>query len=283
MKKIKLFLLVFVGLSITLVSCDKNSDSNNPTNYDQQSALAQNYAFIQDVYGDIFDLLCQATGDSALLASHAGTIAGATVTYDSIDNKFIFTFPTKSTNGKSGEFTADLNGDFQDVGTVTHISFNNYSVNGNLIQGTNDITNKGKIGGKGTTLGPVITYSDSISALILKGGDSISVAANYTVEWMLGANIFLVNDDQYLFSGAITGTTLNNPNKWFQATVNPANKVLFTPACQWIQSGIITSEMHTLDASNNPKITTTVINFGSGCDKQVMITMDGTSVTFDMP
>ncbi|MEI6696304.1 MAG: hypothetical protein WCO13_09555 [Bacteroidota bacterium] len=282
MKKMLLTLFVFIAITFVFTSCNKNTDTTNPLNFNQQSALAQNYAFIQDVYGDIFDLVCQASGDSALMASHTGTIAGATVVFDSITNKFIFTFPTKSTNGKAGEFTADLdgNGDFQEVGTVAHISFNDYKVNGNSVQGSNDITNRGKIGGKKTT-GTIITYTDSVFATIIKGADTIHVTANYNVDWSLG-DTSTVLDDQYLFSGSING--YSNPNKWFQADVSPTNKVLVTPACQWIQSGIISAQMHTLDASNNPKLTTVQIDFLPGCTKQVQVTMDdGSSITFDMP
>ncbi|MFZ4399003.1 MAG: hypothetical protein ACOYO1_03125 [Bacteroidales bacterium] len=281
MKKILLF--TFIAISAILTSCDKSSDSSNPANYDQQSLLAQNYAFIQDVYGDIFDLLCQATGDSALIASHVGNIAGATVVFDSINNKYVFTFPAKSTNGKTGEFTADLDGDFEDVGTVAKISFNNYKVNGNAVQGSNDITNRGKIGGKSTNLGPTITYSDSIYAQVIKGGETINVAAVFSVDWMLGDTL-QVNDDQYWFSGTITGTI--NPNKWFQSVVNPSNKVLIVPlaTCQWIQSGIITTTTHTLDANNNPLQSDIQIDFGTGCNNLVQITMlaDGTILTFPM-
>ncbi len=281
MKKILLSLFIFVAVLFTFISCNKNSDTTNPTNFDQQSALAQNYAFIQDVYSDIFDLVCQASGDSALMASHSATIAGATVVFDSIANKFVFTFPTKSTNGKTGEFTADLdgNGDFQEVGTVAHISFNDYKVNGNSVQGSNDITNRGKIGGKKTT-GTIITYSDSVFAIVIKGADTIHVTANYSVDWSMGDTTTIL-DDQYLFSGSITGYT--NPNKWFQSDVSPTHKVLVTPACQWIQSGIITTHTHTLDASNNPKVTTVEIDFGTVCDNSVKITMDdGTIINFPM-
>jgi len=279
MKKLNLFLFILIAVSFFNVSCDK--DSSNSANYDQQQALAQNYAFIQDVYSDIFDLLCQASGDSALMASHSGTISDATVNYNPLTKTFVFTFSAKSTNAKNGEFTAELDGDFQEVGTVAKITFNNYKVGGNLIQGSNNIINKGKIDGKKTT-GTIINYSDSVNAQIIKGGETINVSALYNVEWMIGDSTIL-SDDQYWFSGNISGSV--NPNKSFTATVlnNSTDRVLYTPECLYIQRGIINAVMNTLDENNNPKQTTVGIDFGTVCDNMVKITMqDGTIANFPM-
>lgn len=278
MKKLNLFLLIFITLSSIIVSCDDNEDPTNPTNYDQQQVLAQNYAFIQDVYSDIFDMLCQASGDSALMASGSGSIAGAIVTYTSGTEIFTFTFPAKSTNAKTGTFTADLDGDFQKKGTVAHITFDEFKVGGSLITGSNDITNTDVEGAK--TTGTTITYSDSIfNAKIIKGVDTITVNATYSVDWMIGDTTTLV-DDQYWFSGNIAGYA--NPNKSFTASVPTNSKVLVTPSCQYIQSGIVNAVTHTLDINNNPKTTTVSIDFGSGCDNLVTITMNGTIITFPM-
>ncbi len=281
MKKLHLFLVLGIALSFSMVSCNKSEDVTNTKNYDKQTALAKDYAIAQDVYSDIFDLLCQASRDSALKSSsHTSVIVGATVVYTPATKTFSFTFPTKATNGKSGNFTAvlDKNGNFEEVGTKAQITFSNYSVGGSTILGSNDITNRGKIGGK--TTGITITYTDSVyNAQIIKGADTISANAVYSVDWMLG-DTTTITDDQYLFSGTISGTVLHQ-NKSFTATVTANNKVLVTTACQYIQSGIVNAVMNTVDINNQPVVTNVIVDFitADGCANFVQINMDGIIIT----
>ena len=284
MKKLNL-LLLSVALSLTIISCDKSDNPSDPIipNYDKQTALAKDYSFAQDAYSDIFDLLCQASADTALKSSpYTSVVGGANVTFNPATKTYVFNFPAKSTNGKVGNFTAvlDKNGDFQEIGTKATITFDNYSVGGSLIQGSNEIINKNVSGNKNTASGFTISYSDSIhNSKIIRGTDTIIVNAAYTVDWELH-NLIDIDDDQYWYSGNISG--YSNPNKSFTAVVPATNRVLVAAACQWIQSGIITATTHTLDDNNTPKTTTFEINFGSACDSQVQITIDGTIATFDM-
>ncbi|MFZ4739571.1 MAG: hypothetical protein ACOYLE_00215 [Bacteroidales bacterium] len=283
MKKLNSIFLIF-ALSITIISCDKSDNPSDPIipNYDKQTELAKDYSFAQDAYSDVFDLLCQASVDSALKSpSHSSVIGGANVTYNPATKTYIFNFPSKSTNGKVGNFSAvlDKNGDFLEIGTKAAITFDNYSVGGSLIKGTNNIINK-NVSNKNTATGVTYSYTDSIqNSMIIRGTDTIFVNAAYTVDWELH-DIFTIDDDQYWYSGNISG--YSNPNKSFSAVVPTASRVLVAAACQWIQSGIITATTHTLDENNAPKTTTMIINFGTGCDKQVQITIDGTIATFDM-
>ncbi|MCP4180226.1 MAG: hypothetical protein GY756_20880 [bacterium] len=281
MKKLNLFLFIFIAMSLTIVSCD-DDDSTNPASYEQQQALAQDYAFMQDVYNDIFDLLCQASSDPTLMTSGSATIGGAAVTYDAATETYVFTFPViKTTNITTGSFTAVLNGNYKEQGTVANITFNNYSVGGNLVTGSNVIINTGTSVKK--TTGPTISYTDSVyNATITRGTEVINVDAVYYVDWMLG-DTTTTADDEYLFSGTANGSVVNS-SKSFSAVISANNKVLVTTACQYIQSGIIDAVMNTLDANNQAVQTNVTIDFitSDGCNNLVQVNTDGTIVTFPM-
>lgn len=277
MKKI-LILFFVLGLSgIIFVSCDKNDSTPD---YTQQSALAQDYAFIQGIYSDIFELLCQASGDSALIASGVGMIEGANVVYDSINHTYQFNFGTKkSINGKSGSFTAVSDGKFENQGTKTTVFFNDFKVGDSRVEGSNDITNQGKLSKKLSTL---IQFSDSITnAKVIKGSDTMVFNATYSVLWALN-DTTITTDDEYTFGGSVSGST--NTNKSFSASISPNNLILFTPACTHIVSGIITMVMTTLDSNNAPLTTNVSVDFitSDGCNNQISVNTNGTIVSFPL-
>jgi len=275
MKKLIILFFVIGIFGISIISCDKD---NTTTNYNQQTAIAQNYAFVQGIYSDIFKLVCLASGDSTLMASGTGVIGGANVVYDSVNHTYQFNFGTKkSINGKSGAFTADCDGNFQDQGTKTNISFNNFYVGNSRVEGSNDITNMGKLSKK---TGITILYSDSIhNAKIITANDTTIFNAGYSVSWSLN-NIFNTQDDEYTFGGFINGST--GPNKSFTANISPSNLIFFTPACSHIVSGIINMVMNTIDTNNAPVTTNVTVDFiqSDGCNNQIQVTTNGTIVSF---
>ncbi|NVN96155.1 MAG: hypothetical protein HXX18_12845 [Bacteroidetes bacterium] len=250
MKKINLF-LSFIALLFITVSCNKSDDPNAPVNYEQQQTLAKNYAFIQDVYGDIFDLLCRASDDSVLMASGNANIGGAVVSYTPSTHLYTFIFPS------SGSFEANLNGDFRNLGTVANITFNNYTVGGNPITGNIKITNTGVQGFKSSnTIGPIISFTDSIyNATITKGGEVINVNALFHIDWMMG-DTTIITDDQYKFSGNINGVV--SPYKSFSAVIQTGHEVIVNTISPYIQSGLINALMRTPNSDNNAAIETNV-------------------------
>lgn len=278
MKKNLILILLLSISGILFYSCDKNED--NQVDYSQQTTLAQNYAFVQGIYSDIFELLCQASDDSALIASGAGLIGGASVIYDSVNDTYTFEFGSiKSTNGKSGSFIADCDGDFKAQGTRTSIAFNNFYVGNSKVEGSNDITNMGKLSKK---TNPSLLYTDSVSnAKIISGNDTITFNAGYSVNWFVNDSVNLF-DDEYTFGGFVTGYT--NTNKSFKADVSPANLIIFTPSCTHIVSGIINMVMHTPNTSNGMDTTAVIVDFiqSDGCNNQIQVSTNGTIVSFPL-
>lgn len=280
----KLFILFFaISISALIIySCDKDS---NTANYTQQTGLAQDYAFVQGIYSDIFKFICQASGDSTLAATGVGMIGGANVIYDSINDKYTFNFGNiKSTNGKSGSFVADCDGDFQEQGTKTSISFNNFYVGNSRVEGSNDITNQGKLS---KTTGVTIQFIDSISnAIIIKGNDTITFNAGYSVAWALNSPTNPL-DDIYTFGGYISGST--NSGKSFTANISPNALIVFSPSCSHILSGVITMVMNTLDTNNTTVTTNVSVDFiqgdgpnNDGCNNQITVTTNGVIASFPL-
>ncbi len=280
MKKLYILFFAIIISSIIIYSCDKDS---NTANYTQQTGLAQDYVFVQGIYSDIFKLICLASGDSSLAVTGIGMIGGANVVYDSINDKYTFNFGNiKSTNGKSGSFVADCNGDFQEQGTKTSISFNNFYVGNSRVEGSNDITNQGKLS---KTTGVTIQYTDSITnAIIIEGNDTITFTAGYSVAWSLNSPTNPL-DDIYTFGGSISGST--NSNKSFSATISSNALIVFSPSCSHILSGIINMVMNTIDSNNAPVVTNVTVDFiqgdgpnNDGCNNQITVTTNGTIASF---
>lgn len=268
-----ILLVTFVGF-FWLTSCDK--ENNTTPDYTQQTELTKEYAFIQDIYSDIFDLICQATKDSLLNINGSGVIQGANVTFSQTNNTYLFNFGNTKTSDRSGKFEVNLNGDFQETGTKATVSFIDYKVGNKNVGGSNDITNMGKIVKK---TGMSIIYSDSIyNAKITNNTDTVSFNALYTVEWIIN-NPSTISDDQYLFGGSLTANT--NTGKSFTANITSNNRLLITTTCQWIVSGIINLVTTTLNSSNSPVVTNITVDFISsdGCNNQMSINIDGTIIT----
>jgi len=257
-------------------SCDK--DNNTTPDYSKQTELTKEYAFIQDIYNDIFDLISRATSDTALNLSGNGSIGGAAVTYFQGSNTYLFNFGGTKTNDKNGKFEVNLNGDFQETGTKATVSFIDYKVGNKNVSGSNDITNMGKIVKK---TGLSIIYTDSIyNAKITDNSDTVFFNAVYSVEWILN-NPLNSNDDQYLFGGYLTANT--NSGNTFTAIITSNNRLLVTTSCQWIVSGIINFTTTTLNSNNTPVVTNIIIDFISsdGCNNQISVNIDGT--IFNVP
>lgn len=274
MKKITTILICSIFCLFLFMSCVKE---NNPTpDYTQQTELTKDYAFVQDIYNDIFDLISQATSDSLLNTTGSGNIGGATVTFSQLTNTYLFNFGNIKTNDKSGKFEVNLNGDFQETGTKASVSFIDYKVGNKNVQGSNDITNMGKVVKKS---GISIIYTDSIyNAKITNNTDTVTLNAVYTVEWILN-NPLTTSDDQYLFGGQLSATT--NTGKSFVANIASNNRLLVTSTCQWIVSGIINMTTTTFDSNNAPVVTNITVDFISsdGCNNQILVNVDGSTFT----
>ncbi len=275
MKKTIMSLLMFAIIAIIVSSCNK--DNNSTTTTSVQTNLAQKVALIQGVYSHVFNLVCQASNDSAIM-SGLGHLNGATVTYNSGTHTFTFMYGNlKSSDSTSGVFVATVTeGNFQDSAATCLITFNGYSVNGYTFQGSNSITNLG-----GTT---IKTFTDSITnTKIVKGTDTTTFNGSYKIEWDNGVSTPSFSDDQFTFQSDNFNVVTNN-NCTVTGNISPANKLRITTQCQYIVYGIINMTMHSLDSSNQNVTNVVTIDFitADSCNPQVNVTVDNTQYSFPL-
>jgi len=275
MKKSIMSLLMIAIFAFMVSSCNKDNNSTSTTSV--QTNLAQKVALIQGVYSHVFNLVCQASNDSAIM-SGLGHLDGATVTYNSGTHTFTFMYGNlKSTDSTTGVFVATVTGgNFQDSASTCLITFNGYTANGYTFQGTNNITNLG-----GTT---VKSFTDSITnTKIIKGTDSTTFNGSYKIQWDNGVLTPSTSDDEFTFQSDYFNVATNN-NCSVTGYISPSNKLRITTQCKYIVYGIINMTMHSLD-SNNQNVTNNVtIDFitADSCNPQVNVTVDNTQYSFPL-
>ena len=262
-------------LAILATSCKK--DTSSTSTMDTQTALAQKVAFLQGVYSKAFNMVYQASSDSTIMNTGMGQLNGATVIYNSTTHTFTFTFgSTKSGNTTTGSYVATVTGgNIKDSAAYCHINFTGYTQNGYTIIGANDIRNLG-----GTS---IKTFSDTVSSTkCIKGNDTTTFAATYSIVWDNGTATPTFADDEFTFSGNFN--TSSNNGSSVVGTIPVANKLRITTQCQYIVYGILNMTMNSLDSNNQNVTNNVIVDFitSDGCNAQVSVTVDNTQFSFPL-
>lgn len=108
-------------------------------------------------------------------------------------------------NYRRGKILVTYTGAYRDSGSVHSISFDNYFVNDNQLQGTKTVTNNGRnSNGK-------LNYTVQVNGSILWssgfGGGMTTCNSTRTRVWMQGESTPAWTDDIYLISGSASGVT----------------------------------------------------------------------------
>src|SRR5215831_2482186 len=196
----------------TLISCKK--DSKPADNADVQSA--QNNAMAENNYNDVTTMvdLAYANGNNMSFRGETGEnlLGGScvTVTVDTASSTRQITIDFGSTDctcldgrKRHGKIIATWTGLYRNPGTVISVTFNNYYVNGNKIDGTKTITNNG-LNGAGH-----LVYTIAVTGTIVKAnnGGTITWNSNRQREWVAGSSTPLNPlDDVYSITGSASGT-----------------------------------------------------------------------------
>jgi hypothetical protein len=174
------------------------------------------------------------------------------MTFDtlSLPKSFTIDFGTtnclcKDGNYRRGVIVVAFTGAYRDSGSSHSITFNNYFVNDNQIQGTKTVVNNGR------NLAGNLSYSVTINGSIIwstgyNGGTS-TYNSTRTREWTQGEGTLRWDDDVYLISGTANGTTRSG-NTYSMATIAPLKKEIgfrhFTDGIlQWTPQGKSTRQI----------------------------------------
>lgn len=267
-----LVLIAFAYMAIT--SCKKentNDQESSATEVSKDNAQAEN----------IFDDVAQQVDETAMRSVYLDPLTTLTTTTGcptvTIDHPNSTTWPKVvtidygtsnciNTNGVSrrGQIIATFSGPYRATGTVISISFDNYFVNDNHVEGLKTIANAGL-----NTSGQMFWNINVQNAKITRTDSSYVTWNSKRVRtWIAGqATNGVRADDVFEISGGATGSN-SNGNSFIATITSPLYIAL---NCRWIESGVIS-----LTSSNRPART---IDFGTAgnCDDEATVFVNNKS------
>jgi hypothetical protein len=263
-KSFKLGLITLALLGMFVSGCRKTS-----TEETTQSAEDQSLA--EGTYNDVHRIADEgATGSLSSYKVEDGTSmlsACATVTNDTSSSPHRLTIDFGSTNClcmdgryRRGKIYCDYSGRYRDSLSTHTISFDNYYVDDNKIEGTKTVTNMGR-----NSAGN-LTYSIHVAGSIIKadGSGTISWTSDRTREWVAGEGTSTRYDDVYHITGSASGTSAAGVS--YTATITTPLEVALD--CRWIRSGTVS-----FTPGTKP---TRIIDYGTGaCDRVATVTVSG--------
>ena len=158
-------------------------------------------------------------------------------------------------------------GAYRDSGSTHTITFSNYFVNDNQVQGTKTVSNTGR-----NTGGNLVFSIVENGSVTQPGGGTITRSSNRFREWFAGESTPIWNDDIYLLTGNANGT--NADGDAFTSSITTALRKEI--GCRNVVSGVLE-----FTPASRP---TRTIDFGNGtCDNTATVTVNGRSRTITLP
>lgn len=262
MKKLLLYsTLVTLVLGLSLTSCKKNQDEELDI---ETESSADNYNVERNI-NDVFKQV-----DESANASNIGK-TGPTVTVDSTSNPRVMTINygagTLCNDNKirAGKIIVTWTGKYRAVGTVITITTDSFYQNGNKLEGTKTIENKGR-----SALGNLY-YQVSVrnAKLTTVDGKTATWNADRTREWISGESTPAWNDDVYAITGSSSG--VSRAGLSYTSTITQTLRVDFS--CDYrLTAGEI-------EIKPTGKLTRT-INYGNGgCDNSFTVKIGNRTFT----
>lgn len=274
MKKSKLVLYtgaLMLATGITFfTACKKNDttkDTTEDTSYASDQALAERtFDDAQDIADKAYDT---PSGSGAFKTSSCATVShsGTTITVDFGPSNCLCTDGRE----RRGKIIINYTGAYPDSGSVHTITFDNYYVNDNKVEGTKTVTNMG------TNSSGQPYFNIAVDGTVIRtSGVSIHTVASRVRTWVAGyTTLGDRSDDVY----NITGTgTVTRPAGTMTTSITGAAPLVVALSCNWIEAGTIT---YTL-----PSGLTRTLNYGDtpACDNMADLTLaSGTVVHLTLP
>lgn len=262
---VKTFLFA-VLFGVVISGCKKDEQEDLDTTSSSDNALAE------ATFNDVKNIADQAEQGSLttyrMSESTSFLTHCATITRNDTVNPKVLTIDFGSSNceghdqrNRRGKIIVTYTGAYRDSGSTHTITFDNYYVNDNKVEGSKTVTNTGR-----NSAGN-LTYSISVSGSIIlaNGKGTITWTSNRTREWVAGESTLLNwTDDAYLIRGSASGTSAAGVA--YSANISTALRVQLN--CRYIVSGVF-------DITPSGKVTRS-INYGNGtCDAQATVTING--------
>jgi hypothetical protein len=261
-------IFVFVFASLIIPGCKKEQNDNDTT-------AASDNAQAENIYDDASGSVDDAAKGNKYLDPTATGILTTTCPTISIDHPDSTTWPkvvtidfgtTNCTNAsgvaRRGQIIATFSGPYRANGTVISITFNNYYVNDNHVEGTKTITNGGT-----NSLGQMFWTVVVQNAQITKtDGSFLNWSATRTRTWVAGQNTTgNWADDAYEITGSAAGS--NSSGGTYTSTIT--SPLYLSWGCRWIEAG-------TMEVTPSGKPLRT-IDFGTAgsCDNDATVTING--------
>jgi hypothetical protein len=215
-----ILVLATTALAVAFSACKKDKDETLDLTDDAKiaydnSVAESSFDNVSSVADEGYRLKENSSGSSTSFI--AGSTANClTITLDTVSNPRVLTLDFGNTdclcndgNYRRGKIIVSYTGHYRDSGHQHTISFDNYFINFNKIDGTKTVINNGRnsngnlwfsISVNGTvTIDPQYSFNQT--------GGTISYTSSRTREWIAGESTFAFNDDIYLISGTASGTT----------------------------------------------------------------------------
>lgn len=164
---------------------------------------------------------------------------------------------------KNGIIRIVITGPMHRAGTSRTVTFENFTIGGNRIEGTKIVTNVDGVNITIRLIGGKITFQD---------GTTITREVDRERQWVLGMGTpWFIWDDEYRITGTVSG--INRAGKAY--SVNITKPLIRRMACLWIVEGAIT--MTTGDRN-------LVLDYGTGtCDDLATVTANGETREIVLP
>lgn len=257
-----------VILFFFLASCKKELN-------DATSSLGSDNSLAEQTFNDVNQINDEASNSSINSYKTGGVsdvMGGPCVTMTKDTVLGVITIDFGSVNcmcldGKNrrGKIIINYTGRYKDAGSVHTITFDNFYVNDNKVEGTKTVTNMGM-----NTAGNYY-YNISISGSIIKadGSGTITWTSTRVRTWISGYSTPERNDDKYSITGSASGTTADGTA--FIATISDPLTVDLSCAHKITAGTIIFDKIGGIDRT---------INFGTGtCDNEFTISARGRTRT----
>ena len=258
--------IVMVSLAVLgFTACDSNEESVNASEFDIEALNTQ--ADAESVYDDIDDM-STATFEDVFAASrhgHDDRLDCATVTVDSATNTVTIDFGDGCTDPRgrerSGKIIITQNGRRFEPGSVMTLTFEDFVVDGVLVEGTRTLSNIAT----GTEDNPSFQITLEGGMLTWEDGTFATRESSRVKTWYRAANPI---EDEWHVEGSVSGTDRNGES-YSSITLEP---LVFIRGCG--NHRIIVPVSGVKEYTRGEE--TYVIDFGDGtCDRIATVTHDG--------